>query len=143
MGAPQSADSQPLPALEELVQTIARHGYQESVVHRLVALAQGQGPERQIAWERLPEDKLREITGLLELRSTADGDARPQQRQPEHPRRSLCDVRQPPHQRGARPPRRGGARCGIAHSVCQADTACEAFGARPRQQHHTYHPGGR
>jgi hypothetical protein len=65
VGAPQSADSQPLPALEELVQTIARHGYQESVVHRLVALAQGQGPERQIAWESLPEDKLREIIGLL------------------------------------------------------------------------------
>ncbi len=64
-GTPQDADQQLLPALEELAQTITRHGYQQSVVHRLVALSQGQGPERQIAWESLPEDRVREITRLL------------------------------------------------------------------------------
>lgn len=61
----QSTDRRPLSALEELVQTIERHNYQQSVVQRLIALAQGQGPEWQIAWESLPEDRLREITRLL------------------------------------------------------------------------------
>ncbi len=56
---------QPLPALEELSQVIERHAYKQSVVHRLVALSQGEGPERQIAWESLPEDRLREIAKLL------------------------------------------------------------------------------
>lgn len=61
---PQTAEP-PLPALEELAQTITRHDYQQDVVHRLIALSQGQGSERQIAWEGLPEQKIREITGLL------------------------------------------------------------------------------
>jgi hypothetical protein len=64
-GTPQNTDQQQLPALEELAHTITRHGYQQSVVHRLVALSQGQGPERQIAWESLPEDTVREIARLL------------------------------------------------------------------------------
>lgn len=57
--------AEPLPALEELAQTIAHHGYQHSAVHRLVALSQGEGSERQIAWENLPEDRVREIARLL------------------------------------------------------------------------------
>jgi hypothetical protein len=63
-GGPQTAE-QPLPALEELAQTITQHDYQQDVVHRLIALCQGQGSQRQIAWDSLPEHKIREITGLL------------------------------------------------------------------------------
>jgi hypothetical protein len=63
-GEPASAEP-PVSALQELAQTIAQHDYREDVVHRLVALSQGQGSERQISWERLPEEKLREITRLL------------------------------------------------------------------------------
>jgi hypothetical protein len=63
-GEPPSAEP-PVPALEELAQTITRHDYQQDVVHRLIALSQGQGSQRQIAWERLPEQKIREIAGLL------------------------------------------------------------------------------
>ena len=55
----------PMPALQELTQTITQHDYREDVVHRLVALSRGQGSERQIAWDGLPEEKLREITRLL------------------------------------------------------------------------------
>jgi hypothetical protein len=55
----------PMPALQELAQAITHHEYREDVVHRLIALSQGQGSEWQIAWERLPEEKLREITRLL------------------------------------------------------------------------------
>jgi hypothetical protein len=63
-GEPLSAE--PLvPTLQELAQTITHHEYREDVVHRLVALSQGQGSERQIAWGSLPEEKLREITRLL------------------------------------------------------------------------------
>jgi hypothetical protein len=63
--APQRTDSESPPALEALIQATARHGYQHHVVHRLVALAQGLGPERQTAWESLPDGRLREITRLL------------------------------------------------------------------------------
>lgn len=63
-GEPPSAQP-PMPALQELAQTITHHDYRDDVVHRLIALSQGQGSEWQIAWERLPEEKLREITRLL------------------------------------------------------------------------------
>jgi hypothetical protein len=62
--SPQTPERLPA-ALEELALTIAQHGYQEDVVHRLIALSQCLGSERQIAWERLPEEKVREITRLL------------------------------------------------------------------------------
>lgn len=63
-GGPPSTEP-PMPALQELAQTITHHEYREDVVHRLVALSQGQGSERQIAWDSLPEEKIREITRLL------------------------------------------------------------------------------
>jgi hypothetical protein len=63
-GEPPSAEP-PLPALQELAETITHHDYRDDVVHRLIALSQGQGSEWQIAWERLSEKKLREITRLL------------------------------------------------------------------------------
>jgi len=61
----RGTDRRRLSAIEELIQTIERHNYQQSVVQHLIALAQGQGPEWQIAWESLPEDRLRDITRLL------------------------------------------------------------------------------
>jgi hypothetical protein len=63
-GEPSSAEP-PVPALQELAQTITQHDYREDVVHRLIALSQGQGSEGQIAWNSLPEGKLREINRLL------------------------------------------------------------------------------
>jgi hypothetical protein len=63
-GEPPSAEP-PVPALQELAQTITHHDYRDDVVHRLIALSQGQGSERQIAWDSLPEEKIREITRLL------------------------------------------------------------------------------
>lgn len=64
--AAEAPSTQPrVPALQELAQTITQHDYRDDVVHRLIALSQGEGSERQIAWERLPEEKLREITKLL------------------------------------------------------------------------------
>jgi hypothetical protein len=63
-GEPPSAEP-PLPALQELAETITHHDYRNDVVNRLVALSQGQGSERQIACERLPGEKIREITRLL------------------------------------------------------------------------------
>jgi hypothetical protein len=64
-GLTPGVDQQPLTALDELAHTIERYGYQQSVVGRMVALSQGKGPESQIPWESLPEDRLREITRLL------------------------------------------------------------------------------
>jgi hypothetical protein len=60
-----AAQSDAQSALDELAHAIAHYGYQQCVVHSLVALSQGQSPDGQIAWETLPEQRLREITRLL------------------------------------------------------------------------------